>query len=655
MKQKRLMAGALRPSGLLRTGAAALALLVLSACSFGASQTSQESFSDTEASSQTSSGSQSISQPVSAGRDDADLYTDWSAENPVYITLNGDSIEVEGSGVSLSGSRATITQAGTYVVSGSLADGQLLVDAGKEDTVRIVLNGAHIHCSDSAAIYASQDGKLILSLEPGTENSLSDGTEYLYASADTDEPSAALFSKNDMTINGAGSLTVTGNYNDAVTCKDHLVIVEGDFSIQSADDGIIGRDSLTVYGGTFTLDVQGDGLKTTNDTDSSKGYMNLSGGSFTVTAGADGFQAETDLTISGGDYLLTTGGGSVNSSSGGKTGGMGGIWGQWQQSSEEDTPSAKAIKAASSLTITGGSFTIDSSDDALHTNGVMSISGGSFAISSGDDGAHADTSLTISGGVIDIAKSYEGIESADITLSGGEISVVASDDGVNLAGGNDSSAMGGRPGQNTFNSDGSNLLTLSGGYLVVDAGGDGLDVNGSIEMSGGTVLVNGPTDNGNGAFDYDGAFTVTGGLLIAAGSSGMAQSISDSSSQYAVVMTYSSMQQAGSLVCLEDGEGNLISAFAPSKSYQSVVISAPEITADASLTFCTGGSVSGTAADGLCLEGSYTPGTQIAQFTPSGTVTYLSESGVTAGGSMGAMGGMGRQPGGMGGRGNRMG
>lgn len=149
---------------------------------------------------------------------------------------------------------------------------------------------------------------------------------------------------------------------------------------------------------------------------------------------------------------------------------MGGIWGHWQQSSEtEEAPSAKGIKAASALTISGGSFSIDSSDDALHTNGVMTISDGCFTISSGDDGAHADTSLAISGGTFHISKSYEGIESADIALSGGDISITASDDGINVAGGNDSSALGGRPGQNTFNSDGANLLTISGGCIVVDA------------------------------------------------------------------------------------------------------------------------------------------------------------------------------------------
>ena len=643
-----------QPTGLGRLAAVTSALLVLSACSFGTSQNSQDASNFSQSSSLSQSPS---SQALSTQTGEVDLYADWSEENPVYISFYGSSIQAEGSGVTVDGSTATITQPGTYVVSGSLDDGQLLIDAGKEDRIRIVLNGVQIHCSDSAAIYARQQGKLILSLEPGSQNILSDGTAYVYDSADSDEPSAALYSKDDLTINGTGSLTVSGNCNDAITCKDHLVIVEGSFDIQSADDGVIGRDSLTVLGGDFTLDVQGDGFKTTNDTDSSKGWMNLTGGSFTITAGADGFQAETDLTISGGDYTLITGGGSVNSSSGSESDGMGGIWGHWQQSSEtEEAPSAKGIKAASALTISGGSFAIDSSDDALHTNGVMTISDGCFTISSGDDGAHADTSLAISGGTFHISKSYEGIESADIALSGGDISITASDDGINVAGGNDSSALGGRPGQNTFNSDGANLLTISGGCIVVDAGGDGLDANGSIEMTGGTVLVNGPTDNGNGFFDYDGTFTVSGGLLIAAGSSGMAQSISDGSSQYAVMMTYSSMQQAGTLVCLEDEEGNIIAAFAPSKTFQSVFISAPEITSGGALTFYTGGSISGTDEDGLCLEGSYTPGTQIASFTPTEAVTYLSESGVTSGhGIAGSFGGMGGQPGGMGGRGGPMG
>ena len=204
MKQKRLMAGALRPSGLLRTGAAALALLVLSACSFGASQTSQKSFSDTEASSNLFRLPKHL--PTGLRRkDDADLYTDWSAESPVYITFKRRLHRGGGGSVSLSGSRATITQAGTYVVSGSLADGQLLVDAGQgRNTIRIVLK-RRPHPLFRQRGHLCQPGRQADSL-PGARHRkqpVRRCRKYLLPPPTPIEPSAALFSKNDMTINGA--------------------------------------------------------------------------------------------------------------------------------------------------------------------------------------------------------------------------------------------------------------------------------------------------------------------------------------------------------------------------------------------------------------------------------------------------------------------
>ncbi|MNN22374.1 hypothetical protein D3C81_1357310 [compost metagenome] len=291
------------------------------------------------------------------------------------------------------------------------------------------------------------------------------------------------------------------------------------------------------------------------------------------------------------------------------------------------------------MMIVGGTFDIDSADDAIHSNASINISGGSITISSGDDGIHADLALSIAGGIIKINKSYEGLESKVITISNGEIYSVSSDDGINVGGGNDGSSMNGRPGQNTMSASGDSTLYIHGGYIVIDSQGDGLDSNGSIQMTGGTVIVNGPTQNNNGALDYDGTFELSGGILVAAGSSGMAEAPSDQSQQYSIRMNFNEIQKAGSLVHLEDGNGNTIVTFAPSKEYQSIVIASQELSQNSKYSLYTGGVSTGSESNGLYMNGEYSGGSEIVSFTIANTVTYLSESGVTTERSSGGGGG----------------
>ena len=161
-------------------------------------------------------------------------------------------------------------------------------------------------------------------------------------------------------------------------------------------------------------------------------------------------------------------------------------------------------------------------------------------------------------------------------INGGAIDIIASDDGINIAGGNDSSSMGGRPGQNSFTYSSNCKLTISGGNIEVSASGDGIDVNGSAYMTGGSVLVSGPTSSGNGALDYDGVFEISGGTLLAAGSTGMSQAPSSGSSQYTIANTVGS-QTADTPVKLVDSSGKTTASFTPAKNYAHVVISVPEI------------------------------------------------------------------------------
>ena len=564
-------------------------------------------------------------------------FDDSYDESATAITLNNTSVSIDGEGASASNGIVTIKSAGTYVVSGTLSDGQIIVDATNQDTVRIVLNNASITSSTSSGIYVKQADKTILILAKGSENSVSDAKSYTYDDTEKEEPNAAIFSKDDLTITGSGSLTINGNFNHGIFSKNDLVITNGTYHITSANDGLKGKDGIAVAAGSFTIDAQGDGLQASEDSEEGKGWVYIKDGSFTITANGDGIQAETYLEIENGTFTITTGGGSNNASTTSN-------WGNWgpqgNSESSEDTTSAKGIKSSKDMILSNGTYTMDTSDDALHCNASMSIQNGSYTINSGDDGMHADATLTINQGTIDIQKSYEGVEANNVVVNNGEIQVVASDDGFNSAGGNDASSMSGRPGENSFQSSSDASLTFAGGTIYVNADGDGLDSNGAVYIKGGVIVVDGPQNSGNGALDYDGTCDISGGTLIAVGMSGMAQMPSSSSSQASVMITFSSTQSKDTLISLLDGEDALVS-YAPSKSFNSIVISTPSMKQGSSYTLASGGSVSGDASAGVYLNATLKNSDSLCDFTLSSMALSISDSGSEASGGMGQGGNMG--------------
>ncbi len=574
----------------LRYGALALILsgaLILGGCgntaSPGASGGSGSGGDNGGASSGTVQGVQSTGDvtevaALAVAADASDL--DASYDGGASIILEDGSIKTDAVGVIVSGNTVTIGGSGTYIVSGALDDGQIIIDAGSEDTVRLILNGVRISCSSSAPLYCKQADKLILTLAEGTQNVLSDGENYVYAEGE-DEPDACLFSKDDLTLNGNGSLTVTGNFANGIGTKDDLIITGGTYTITAAGDGLRGRDGVIVTDGVFDITCGNDGIKSNNNEDEEKGWISLEGGTFSITTDHDAVQAETQLQVSGGDFAVTTGGGSANASTD-ANGDPRAEWGKWgadtaaTETEDGTSESAKGLKAGTALLITGGTFSLDTSDDCLHCNGNATLSGGIFALASGDDGVHADGDLIIKGGELTLTQSYEGLEGSTLTILDGRMDITARDDGLNSAGGSDA-AVENRMGQNPFAANDNNFIRIAGGELSIDASGDGIDSNGGLYFEGGTVLVEGPTNDGNGALDYAGACTVSGGTLIAAGSAGMAQAPGSGSTQPVLMVTYTESQAAGTAIRLTSGSEE-IAAFTPEKDYRSVVISAPGMT-----------------------------------------------------------------------------
>ncbi|MGN1082393.1 MAG: carbohydrate-binding domain-containing protein, partial [Candidatus Avispirillum sp.] len=408
----------------------------------------------------------------------------------------------------------------------------------------------------------------------GTENILSNGGSF--ESLDENNVDAVIFSKDDLSFNGEGSLRIKSPAGNGVCSKDDLVFTGGTYTVTAEGHALEANDSVRICAGTFTLDAGKDGVHCENDA-AEPGFVYISDGSFDILSGGDAISADGCVQIDGGTFDLNCGGGSGTVT-------LSGDEFKWsrpdaaQQTQNDDKASAKGIKSGMSIAVNAGEIVIDSADDSLHAAESLYVSGGTLTLSSGDDALHADEKLCISGGSLDILKSYEGIEGLEVYISGGDISVVSSDDGINAAGGRDRSGSGGYrgfSGNGAFEGSADSLISISGGTVHVNANGDGLDSNGSVTVSDGDIFIDGPTDSGNSALDYELSAEITGGILVAVGSAGMAQNFG-TAAQGAMLLS-TGEQEAGSTVTVADGKGNVILRYVPEKKYSSVVLSSADI------------------------------------------------------------------------------
>ena len=484
----------------------------------------------------------------------------WSASGAQAVDLNG----------LQDGETLTISEKGDYVLSGTLR-GQILIEVPEEDKVRLILNGVNITAQEGPAIYEKSADKLIITLAEGTENFLTDGVT---VTDDDDTIGAALYAEDDLSINGAGSLTARGTQKHGIQSKADLVIANGQITVSAVLDGIRGRNSVLVLDGKISVTAGGDGITSTRTDAEGKGWIVLAGGEITVKTG-DGAGAVRASANSRGGF-------------GGGFGGRG-RWDDWgsQTQTDDSGVSQKAVKAAADLTVLDGTYVFDCADDGLHGVSVT-VNGGTFSILSGDDGMHADETMTVNGGTIGIAQCYEGLEGKNVTVNGGEISITASDDGVNASGGNDGSGFGGwgRGGGGFSEADNGGMLTITGGHISVNAGGDGLDSNGSILMSGGVVGVWTAANGMEGPIDFNGTGTISGGTLIVACNGGGMGGSAQLSGQAA--MTLSVSGGAGETVTVLDGNGAELGTFTPGNAFGTLMISSDRLQEGSAFTVTAG-------------------------------------------------------------------
>lgn len=386
----------------------------------------------------------------------------WDESGATAIALSGDSATASGrsaAAVSVDGSTITITASGTYVVSGTLTDGEIVVAADGAD-VHLVLNGASITNADGPAIDVRDAGSAVLVLARGSDNALADGAAY--ADTGEDAATAALFSSDTLTLTGTGSLTVTGAYKDGISSKNGLAVTGSPtITVNAADDGLRGKDWLLIDGGTLTVTAGGDGLKSSEDDDETKGFVALGGATISVTAGDDGVTATTDVTVEGTNLTIAAGGGQAGATVQTQPGPD---QTDSASSSDDTTAKPKGIDAGVSYTQDSGTVRIDAADEGVQA-AFVNVGGGVLTVDSGDDAINASNG----------DHTIEGYESADSE----------SDDG--------------------------SVLTISGGQVQLDyAGSDGIDSNGSAFVTGGQVLIGGQAGAMDGAVDANGESTLVG-------------------------------------------------------------------------------------------------------------------------------------------------
>lgn len=542
-------------------------------------------------------------------------------EPDTTVVLNDDATTVDGTGAAYSKGVLTISLPGTYHLSGKLSDGYIFVNSeSKDKKVKLIFDGVEIYSSKSSPVFvASSPKETQIILAQNSVNSLRDNKDRVLSAEEKesdDYSKATVFSKDDLQIEGTGTLNISANFEKGIYSKDDLQIKGGVLNITSADDAIRGKDSLEISNSTIKISAKGDGLRTSLE-EENKGDLTVSNSNIEIESDLDGIQSVGTLSLSDSTIsIICAHGASDDMTSAPKDmkKGMGGFGNRPDPFSnnsgnENTTPSAKGIKSAKDMTVTNCNITVNSVDDALHSNSSLSLTNSTAEIKTNDDGLHSELYLNIINSTVTATLSYEGLEAQEISVENSVIDITATDDGLNAAaadnqeenpafsGGNvekkepekpskfspkGPNGMGGMGGMDEYNS--SCQIKITDSTLCIKAEGDGIDSNGDIEISNSTAVIYGPTNGGNGSLDYAGECKVLSGTVIAAGSNGMAQDVSDGS---VPSLYFTCGVKENTLLTITDENSKEIITFSSPKQYSCVVFASDKLEKGKSYTVYT--------------------------------------------------------------------
>ena len=504
---------------------------------------------------------------------DRDLEGTWEEDGATKINLSDDGCAVDGAGAVADGTTVTITAGGTYVLTGQISAGQVVVNADGEK-VQLVLDGASVTSADSAAILVRAAKKVWLTLADGTQNKLA--TSGSFAEDDEFSIDGAVWCKSDLTINGTGALKVSSAEGHGIVCKDELALVSGDVEVEAARHAVQAQDAACVVAGTWSLTAGSDGIHCGDDDDAEKGSVLIVGGTVSIDAASDGVDAANVLEVDGGEVTVSAGDDGLHS----------------ERALQVDGGTVTVTKSYEGLegltvTVNGGVIDVTSSDDGVNAAGDPTGDSSAEATDTGASGPEADgeqPEAPMRGG-------QAPAEGGQAPAKGGQAPTDATGQAPTDAGGQ-APGVGG-----AMDYDSTAQVTINGGKLTIQAGGDGIDSNGDLTVTGGETYVFGPVSDGDGSLDFAGTGTITGGVVMCAGSSGMAQNFGDASTQGSMLVSASG--QAGDAIQLADEDGNVVASCEARTSYSCVLVSAPRIESGKTYTLSCGDASSEISMDGL--------------------------------------------------------
>lgn len=459
-----------------------------------------------------------------------DLAGTYDESEAVKITLSGKTATCDSSNVHIEDGVVTIKAAGVYVLSGTLTDGTVVVDAGDDDKVQLVFDGVSITAADYAAIYAKNADKVFVTLTEGTENTLTVSGDYVQT--DDNNVDAVIFAKCDLTLGGSGSLTVKDTTGHGIVSKDDLVVTGGTYTIDSQDHCLNGKDSVRIADGTFTLTCDEDGIHAGND-DQQDSYIYIEGGDIDISVGDDAMHAEGLLIITGGDIDISK--------------------------------SYEGIEGYKIL-VTGGDIDVVANDDGFNAARPDSNGQSDGTQSTEDDQRQTDSFQR---------------RTNDTETNRPELPEKGDRPG-------DSDTPGGSGMGAGMDTDYDAYILITGGIININADGDGIDSNGYLGIAGGSVYVLGPSNNGNGALDYGIYATITGGEMVAVGGSGMEQGFGDESTQCSALVNFDEWIDVGETITLTDSNGNKLLTYKADKRFDSVLISTSDMKQGETYTLTAG-------------------------------------------------------------------
>ena len=523
----------------------------------------------------------------------------WDASSETAIDLSNPTAT---DGVTVEDGTLTITKAGTYKLSGEY-QGQIKVETADSDAVRLVLDNANITNSSGAALNVVDADEVILYSASGTTNTISDGADY--TATGEDDPDAVVYSKADLTIAGEGTLKVNGNHEDGIHTSDGLVIASGTLEVNAANTGIKGKDYVDILGGTINVTAQQDGIKSTNDTDEGQGWTRLSNGTVTVNAGDDGFKASRVVEISGGSLTVEQSDEGIEAQYINVSGGDVNV------TSADDGMNA-SLKTSNSESTDSSENTSDAANQQQNNQQQGSLPGGQQNGTSnqqqqgtgqppqGQPPAMSGTSQdgTSQNGTTGTGQQQNNTQNQGNQNMGQPPAMPGGNaqDGTSQNGTTGTGQQGmGQPPQDGMPGGGGGTfevvdaaINVSGGNITVNAEGDGIDSNGVTTLSGGTLIVNGPSQGGNAALDTNGDLLLNGATVLSGSTADMFEAPSTNSTSGYLKLTNSSGFEQGSTVQVADSSGKVVANYKVTKSnVQLVLVSSSSIVKGQSYTVYT--------------------------------------------------------------------